>query len=336
MKPEILNNVIKFYKTLNFCKDTKPEQLAQAGSDRLYFRFKNKDNSIVVAYNPNIPENISFLYFSEILKNAGVNVPEVYSHSKDFTMYALQDLGDNNLLQVLLNNRNGDEIPDFLIDFYKSALSQLAKMQICADKITDYKNCFSIKEFNTTSILFDLNYFKYYFLNLNKIIYDELKLQQDFEAFANELDEFGHKYFMFRDFQARNIMIFDKKTYFIDYQGARKGCLCYDPASLLYQAKANLPNIIRQNLMDYYIIELQKYIKINPERFTEVTLDFVFLRILQTLGAYGNRGIIERKPHFLESIPNAVENMMEFLENCHIEHRYPEFYKTCRQIEILL
>jgi len=127
-------------------------------------------------------------------------------------------------------------------------------------------------------------------------------------------------------------MIFDKKSYFIDYQGARKGCLCYDPASLLYQAKANLPEKIRQDLLDYYIRELQNYIEINPKRLKEVTLDFVFLRILQTLGAYGNRGIIERKPHFLESIPQAVKNMMVLLEKCGIKQRFPEMYKTCKRI----
>ncbi len=332
MKAEIRNNIINFFNSLNVGINAEPQQLTQAGSDRLYFRFKENDKSLIIAYNKNIRENDSFAYFTGMLRKSGINVPEIMGTSNNGTMYALQDLGDENLLDILNKNREGDNIPDFIINYYKTALTDLAKMQIKADSIIDYFKCFSINIFDKTAILFDLNYFKYYFLNLNKVIFDELKLQQDFEKFATELDDFGHKYFMFRDFQARNIMVLQNQVYYIDYQGARKGCLCYDAASILYQAKANLPEKLKEVLLDHYIIELQKYVSINPEKIRSITMDFVFLRVLQTLGAYGNRGLIERKSHFIESIPNAVKNMGKLLSVCQIEQKFPELFTACKQI----
>ena len=163
------------------------------------------------------------------------------------------------------------------------------------------------------SILWDLNYFKYYFLKPKNILFDEQKLEDDFHKLIDILLEADQNYFMYRDFQARNIMIHDNSTYFIDYQGGRKGALQYDLASILYQIKAQLPESVRNILIDHYLKELEKYTAISKEKFMLHFYPYLFIRLIQVMGAYGFRGLIEKRSHFIESIPMAIESLKDLL-----------------------
>jgi hypothetical protein len=189
------------------------------------------------------------------------------------------------------------------------------EFQIKAGKNFDYTNAYQNKAFDKKSMLADLNYFKYYFLKLAKIPFDEHALEHDFEIFSDFLLTAPSDYFMFRDFQSRNIMLHDEKIYFIDYQGGRKGALQYDLASLLYQAKAEIPNAVREQLLDFYISELRKYQEVEKKLFKKQFYGFVFIRVLQTLGAYGFRGFYEKKDHFLKSIPFAIDTIEYLLKH---------------------
>jgi hypothetical protein len=188
------------------------------------------------------------------------------------------------------------------------------EFQIRGGKRFDYTNAYPRKAFDKQSVFWDLNYFKYYFLKLAKFSFDEQALENDFDTLSNFLIAAPSDYFMFRDFQSRNIMLHNEKMYFIDYQGGRKGALQYDLASLLYQAKADIPYEIREKLLDFYISELRNYQDVDEVLFKKQFYGFVFIRIMQTLGAYGFRGLYEKKEHFLKSIPFAIDNL-EYLLN---------------------
>jgi hypothetical protein len=172
-------------------------------------------------------------------------------------------------------------------------------------------------------MMWDLNYFKYYFLKLAKVSFDEQLLEDDFQKFCDYLLDVDNNFFLYRDFQSRNIMLKDKDIYFIDYQGGRKGALQYDVASLLYDAKANIPEHIRKQLLKHYIDELQNYIKIDEQKFIQQYYGYVLIRIMQAMGAYGFRGFYERKEHFLKSIPYAIKNMKYILDNVELPIKIP-------------
>ncbi|MDR2009057.1 MAG: phosphotransferase [Bacteroidales bacterium] len=307
-------------------KITEFRSITQAGSNRKYFRIFNSTGSVVAVYSDNIEETETFLYFTGIFLSLGLNVPEIYYVSNDKKCYFLEDLGDESLLGIVEKEYGTNGVfTEYLRDLYKKVISSLVKMQIESAQLIDFSRSYLISEFDKQSILFDLNYFRYYFVNLNGISYDEKKLQDDFEDFAVFLSEHGEKYFMFRDFQARNIMIKNDMPYFIDYQGGRRGAIQYDMASLLYQAKARIPEEIKTELFGYYIEEVKKYININEEEFTEQFYFYVYIRVLQTLGAYGFRGLIEKRTHFLESIPFGLQNLRNLLSDKPILSKYKEF-----------
>lgn len=329
-KKSIKEKIITFSQQSikNKIKDIR--EIKQSGSDRLYFRVEDIENkTYIAAYNSNITENKTFLYYTEVFLQTNINVPIIYAVSNDYEMYLLQDLGDNNLLDYLHTERKNEEIPQTIEILYKKSIAFLIRMQIQVHKNLNYSKAFSISEFNADSILFDLNYFKYYFLNLKKIKYNESILNSEFVNFASELEKSSQKFFMFRDFQARNIMIVDEEPFFIDYQGGRKGALQYDLASLLYQAKAKLPEEFRTKMLYYYISLLKHELSFDEDLFIKQYYKFVFLRVLQTLGAYGYRGLIERKSHFLTSIPDALENLNFLIYQLGIADSYSELKNAC-------
>ncbi|MDD3859121.1 MAG: RNase adapter RapZ [Bacteroidales bacterium] len=331
-----MNDKFQILSELYFeCFGSKPENysiIKQAGSNRNYLRLIKGKKTVIGVYSDNIVETETFLYFTQVFKNCKLNVPEVFYVSSDKTSYLLEDLGDDLLLDIVLRENKKDGFNDYLIGLYKKAISALVEMQIKAASYIDFTKAYSISEFNTQSILFDLNYFKYYFLNRCGIAYDEKKLQDDFERFADILSSSGWKFFMFRDFQARNIIIKDSKAYFIDYQGGRKGAPEYDLASLLYQAKAAIPEDKKLELLDYYYEQFNSYVSIDKQSFYNRFYSYVYIRILQTLGAYGLRGIIEKKQHFIESIPFALENLKILLKNNPELTAFEEFDRVVNEI----
>lgn len=291
------------------------ELITGSGSQRKYYRLKAGARSAIGTIGTDEKENKAFIEFSRHFKQKGLNVPEVFLHSEDLKYYIQEDFGDADLLGILLISRKEGEIPQPVMKLYEKAITELVRLQIDGDEGLDYNLCFPRREFDRTSILWDLDYFKYYFLKMVLPEIDEDALEEEFLTLCDFLLSVDKKYFMYRDFQARNILIKDSVPYFIDFQGGRKGPLQYDIASLLNQAKANIPDAQKMQLLDFYISQLNKKIHYPESEFKYYYDGFVVIRILQTLGAYGFRGIIQQKEHFIQSIPNALQNFQKISDN---------------------
>ena len=298
------------------------ERIPQSGSDRVYYRITGS-SACIATVSKNIRENQTFLKFSEHFKFQGCPVPSIFSVNDDESIYLQEDFGDTSLLNELEQHGYHEHV----YSLFQQSLQQLALMQIKGHEQLNYDWCITSREFGKQAILSDLLYYKYYFLDALKIPYDKEKLIDDFEALSNYLTHVDHKYFMFRDFQSRNIMVKDGLVNFIDYQGGMRGALQYDVASLLWQAKAELPDEWKNNLLDYYMDCVDEVLqtKIDRTRFISQYNGYVLIRLLQVLGAYGFRGLFERKAHFLTSIPLALKNLKWFLSNRRVGIVLPEF-----------
>jgi len=323
---EQINIIQSLYKKWKGIEPISIEKIPQSGSDRIYFNVKAEAETIIATYNLNVKENQAFIYFTNHFFKLGLAVPEVYITNDEETAYLQKNVGNESLLDRLEANGYNEE----LFNLYKTSLKQLAKMQIIGDRNFDYNQCITAKEFGKQAILSDLLYFKYYFLDTLQKPYDKQQLLEDFEAIASYLSHTEHKYFMFRDFQSRNIMLENNQATFIDYQGGMKGALQYDVASLLWQAKAQLSEEWKNDLLNYYIEEVNQILPrpIDTNIFISQYNGYVLIRLLQVLGAYGFRGLFERKAHFLSSIPLALNNLKYFLSNKKIGIVTPEFDKV--------
>jgi len=309
MKSEIKKDLAQLYESWSGAKSEQIEPLAAHGSAREYYRITNGSQATIGAYNEDRAENVAFLEFSRHFYEAGLAVPEIYLEDLDKNIYLEQDLGDVTLFSFLSEEREKNGFSDAIITTYEDVVKTLPQFQIKASMNLNYNVCYPRHSFDKQSMMWDLNYFKYYFLKLAQIPFDEQKLEDDFEKFTKFLLSTERDYFLYRDFQSRNIMIVDGKPYFIDYQGGRKGALQYDIASLLYDAKADIPQEVRHHLLDTYLAKLKSMIDIDQELFLEFYYGHVFIRIMQALGAYGFRGFYERKSHFLKSVPYAIRNL---------------------------
>lgn len=290
--------------------------LPASGSDRRYLRMfaSAPEKTALCVYNPNAKENEAFIRLSSFFKKQKVRVPEVYDSNSAQHIYLIQDLGDDTLLDVLLKQQNPDgSLNADMQRLYEQALSHLAFMQAVAAPSLPADALLPATHFDQTAMTLDFHYFKYCFLMPCKVAFDEHQLESDFARLTHFLSEGDNHFFLFRDFQARNILVHQNEVYFIDYQGAKWGGLGYDAASLLLQAKAQLNPNTRSHLLNHYIQELKKYINIDVDTFVQRYHCFELLRMLQVLGAYGFKGYIERKPHFLQSIPFALQNLKHWL-----------------------
>ena len=285
-------------------------KLAGSGSSRVYYRLEGGGRSAIGAWNAEKRENKAFLSFTRSFLSAGCPVPEILGEDETNDVYLLADLGDETLYERLTALRQDrDDFPREALELYRKVVRYLPLFQVKAAPLIDYSACFPRDVFDRRSMLWDLNYFKYYFLKLAGIPYDEEALEEDFQRFSGFLLEAGRDPFMYRDFQSRNVMIVDNEPWFIDYQGGRRGALQYDIASLLYDAKADLPEEVRDLLLEEYLLSLTSFIPVDRTSFKKYYYGFVLIRILQALGAYGFRGYYENKPHFLRSIPYALANL---------------------------
>ncbi|MDR4988628.1 MAG: RNase adapter RapZ [Bacteroidales bacterium] len=283
--------------------------LPPSGSNRQYYRIRVRDNSVVAAFNPDVRENLAFLKLSAHFYDLGLPVPQVLAEDTNTHCYLLTDLGDTTLFSLLPQKREAVMFDEKVMLLYKKTISHLPTFQVDAAKNLDFSICYPRHAFDRHSMMWDLNYFKYYFLKISGIQFDEQLLEEDFERFTEHLMLTPADYFMYRDFQSRNVMIQQGSPYYIDYQGGRKGPLAYDIASLLYDAKANIPVEQREELLDYYLDQLEKKIDVDREAFRRSFYDFVLMRIMQALGSYGFRGGVEKKPLFLQSVPFALKNL---------------------------
>ena len=316
-----------YYDTFN----TTPENITAitgSGSNRKYYRLGGKSNTVIGVYNSDKKENSAFIYLSHHFSDKDLPVANVLATDLSNGIYLLEDLGDTDLFSIISQRYNNNEVNENSIDLYKKSLSYLIKFQIQGIEGLDTKMCYPRGSFDRQSILWDLNYFKYYFAKLTHVDFDEQKLEDDFNTFADLLLDTDTDFFMYRDFQSRNIMIKNGNPYFIDFQGGRKGALQYDIASLLYDAKADVPQEIRNELLDYYITELSKYTKIDETEFKEYFYAYVIIRIMQAMGAYGFRGFYEKKTSFLQSIPFALKNLEWLLNNIKLKVEVPTLWNV--------
>lgn len=326
----IAENIKLFFERVNPEKIITIENLPKSGGDRIYFRITTKENSYIATYNENLRESATFLYFTDHFLKINAPVPEIYFVSDDAKIYIQQDFGAISLLNEL--EKHGQN--DYVFDLFKKSLKALSFLQIKGIKDLDDSYCLTSKDFGKQAIMSDLLYFKYYFLDPLKIPYDKDKLVDDFEALSNYLERVEHKYFMYRDFQSRNICIQNNEVHFIDYQGGMKGALQYDVASLLWQAKANLSDDWKNSLLDYYMDCISEILQkpIDRIRFVSQYNGYVLIRLMQVLGAYGFRGLFERKAHFLTSIPLALHNLKWFSENRKMGISLPEYERILNLI----
>ena len=313
----------------SFSKDeiTGIDKLPQAGSERHYYRIYTATKNFIATYGANIKENESFIYFTEHFIKKNLATPQLFCVNAEKDSYIQEDFGDASLLNKL---EELGYVPE-VYNLYKTSLHQLALLQIKGDEGLNYEKCLTNTSFGKQAIMADLLYFKYYFLDALRRPYDKQKLIDDFEALSNYLSHTEYKFFMFRDFQSRNIMVKGNGDVgFIDYQGGMKGAPQYDVASLLWQAKANLPEDWKNYLLEDYINSFESIVEETVDRdvFKSQYNGYVLIRLLQVLGAYGFRGLFERKAHFLTSIPLALQNLKWFVSNQSIGIAVPEFKKV--------
>ncbi len=308
------------------------DELPPSGSSREYVRITGSKKVAIGVFNPDVKENIAFLTFSRHFREKGLPVPEIYAVAADNLLYLEEDLGNMTLFSYLTEVREQQGFTQELIGIYEKVLDMLVRFQTEAGPSVDYSVCYPRAAFDKQSMLWDLHYFKYYFLKLARVPFDEQLLEDDFHRFADYLVSAGQDYFLYRDFQSRNVMLLRGEPYFIDYQGGRRGALYYDLASLLYDAKADLPEKVRARLRDHYLEQLSKKIKTDPQTFGQYFHGFVLIRIMQALGAYGFRGFYEQKAHFLQSIPFALQNMEHLLQELSLPVELPELRKVWEAI----
>jgi aminoglycoside/choline kinase family phosphotransferase len=296
-------------------EDARPLQGQLGGSGRTIVRLTGGGYSAIGIVYPVREENLAFVEFSKHFRRHGLAVPEIYAEDLSQGAYLEEDLGDTTLFEFLGKHRAGETVAAEAIEAYRKVVAELPRFQVVAGRDLNYKVCYPRPSFDRQSIAWDLNYFKYYFLRLAGVAFNEQALEDDFSRLTKFLLSANHDYFLYRDFQSRNVMLRDGKPYFLDYQGGRKGALQYDIASLLYDGKADLPSELRQELLDYYLDCLGSYIQLDRAIFMEHYYAYVYVRILQALGAYGFRGFYERKAHFLLSVPYALKNLRWLAEH---------------------
>jgi aminoglycoside/choline kinase family phosphotransferase len=293
----------------------QPVQGDLGGSGRKIIRLANDKVSAIGILYGGREENVAFLEFSKHFHRHGLPVPEIYAEDLDHGAYLEEDLGDTTLFEFLSKNRSGETIAPAVVEAYRKVVAVLPRFQIEAARDLDYSACYPCASFDRQSIAWDLNYFKYYFLRLAGIPFNEQALENDFNRLTEFLLAAPSDYFLYRDFQSRNIMLRNGDPFFVDYQGGRKGALQYDIASLLYDAKADLPPELRQQLLDHYLDALSRFIALDREAFLRHYYAYVYVRIMQALGAYGFRGFFERRAHFLQSVPYALKNLRWLLHH---------------------
>ena len=295
----------------------EPLQGQLGGSGRKIIRLAAaKHSAIGILYDVR-EENVAFLEFSRHFRRHGLPVPEIYAEDLDHGAYLEEDLGNTTLFEFLSQNRTGETIAPQAVGAYRKVVAVLPRFQVEAARDLNYKVCYPRASFDRQSIAWDLNYFKYYFLKLAGVPFSEQALEDDFSRLTKFLLSADHDYFLYRDFQSRNVMLRDGQPFFLDYQGGRRGALHYDIASLLYDAKADLPPELRQQLLDHYLDRLAGFVPLAPHQFMHHYYAYVYVRIMQALGAYGFRGYYEGKAHFLQSVPYALKNLRWLL--AHVE-----------------
>ena len=314
----------------------QPLQGQLGGSGRKIIRLSSEKLSAIGILYDVREENVAFLEFSRHFRRRGLPVPEIYAEDLSHGAYLEEDFGSTTLFEFLSDHRNGATIAPEAVEAYRKVVAVLPRFQVEAGRDLNYKVCYPRASFDRQSIAWDLNYFKYYFLRLAGIPFNEQALEHDFSRLTKLLLSASRDYFLYRDFQSRNIMLRkslnEDQPFFLDYQGGRKGALQYDIASLLYDAKADLPPDLRQQLLDHYLDSLSGFLDLDRSAFMQYYYAYVYVRIMQALGAYGFRGFYERKEHFLQSVPYALKNISWLLHNVELPVALPTLMEAFKSV----
>src|SRR5271167_395177 len=299
-------------------EQTQPLHGELGGSERRIVRLTGEQHSAIGVLHDVREENVAFLEFSRHFRRCNLPVPEIYAEDLAHGAYLEEDLGDTTLFEFLSAHRAGDSIAPEVEETYRKVVAVLPRFQIEGGRDLNYKVCYPRASFDRQSIAWDLNYFKYYFLRLAGVPFNEQALEDDFGRLTEFVLGASRDYFLYRDFQSRNVMLRNGEPFFVDYQGGRKGALQYDIASLLYDSKADLPPELRQQLLDYYLDTLKDFVPVARDEFMRYYYPYVYVRVMQALGAYGFRGFYERKTHFLQSVPYALKNLRWLLQHAEL------------------
>ncbi|MEW5929261.1 MAG: RNase adapter RapZ [Gemmatimonadota bacterium] len=307
------------------------------GSSRSMYRVVGDGYETAIGVvGPDREENRAFISYSRDFRSVGLPVPQVYAADEEAGVYLEEDLGDSTLFDALSLAREADagrsDFPAEMVPVYRRVLEVLPRFQVEGGRVVDYSVAYPRAAFDRQSILWDLNYFKYHFLKLAHVPFNESRLEKDFKRLTTFLLGADTRHFMYRDFQSRNVMLRDGEPWFIDYQGGRRGALQYDVASLLFDPKAAIPEALRDRLLEHYLDALEKYLPVDREQFRQHFRGYVFVRIMQAMGAYGYRGFFERKPRFLASVPQAIRNVERLLETGFLPVELPELRAVFERI----
>ena len=317
----IIEELKKLYLSYVGCEPQAIEEMPASGSNRRYFRLLGNPTLIGVS-GESLEENRAFLYMAEHFKQKGLPVPTIYARSENNMFYLQEDLGDTLLFNAIEKGRQTSIFSEEEKELLRKTMRLLPAIQFAGADGMDFSYCHPQAEFNSRSILWDLNYFKYCFLKATGLEFQEDRLEDDFQKMSDVLLRSSSATFLYRDFQSRNVMVKDGEPWLIDFQGGRKGPIYYDVASFLWQAKANYPDELRQELLNEYIQALRKYKPVDEAYFHAQLRHFVLFRTMQVLGAYGFRGYFEKKPHFIQSVPYAIENLRQLLKEPYPEYPY--------------
>lgn len=313
MNKELDKRLADLYSETFHCPLDRIEALPASGSARRYFRLSGAAATVIATHYPELKENRAFIGYTNHFISKKLPVPHIIAVNQTGDIYLQEDLGDCTLFHFLETQRLSHQLPESVVGVYRKVVCDLVRFQLEGGDGIDYRLAYPRAAFDRQSLQWDLNYFKYYFLKPSGVAFHEQLLEQDFSSFMDYLMEVDSGFFMFRDFQARNIMLVEGEPKYIDYQGGRKGPLQYDLASLLYQARAALPQTIREELLDLYLLELNKKHPVDETAFRQQFDGFVLIRLMQVLGAYGFRGWFEKKAHFLKSISFALMELKQLL-----------------------
>ena len=285
------------------------------GSDRKIYRLFSGSQTYIGIIGDDPDENLAFVEFTKAFRNKGLRVPEIYITDLEKGVYLEEDLGDFTLFQWMTNIRDKFGFTDEIRQMYRNVIEYLPKFQIEAGTAVDYSLCYQHVIFGKHSMNWDLNYFKNRFLDtFYQHPVESNSIEKDFKTLVEFLLQEDRRFFLYRDFQSRNIMIKNNIPYFIDYQSGRRGALQYDVASLLFDSKANLPQDFREEMVNVYLLEAQKFAPVDPKRFMKYFYAFVLMRIMQAFGAYGFLSVVKGKKQFLKSIPFAIDNLKILLD----------------------
>ena len=321
-------NVKLFFEEYIGGKSTDFFSLAQSGSARQNFVGTTSTGKFIITYNENVAENESFYYFSKIFSALKLNSPQIFKISEDRKLYVQEFLGENTLSEIIEKEGLSDRVKSLV----KQTLTKLFELQTKTENQIDYSKTFEYENYDNLPITNDLFYFKSFIADVLEIPYHKASLLKEFKKITEILENTAPKGLMIRDFQARNIMVNnDDKVFFIDYQSAMKGPLMYDVISFLYQAKANFPEEFKEEMLAFYFSLWE-----NNQAESELKQSLkpiLLIRLMQVLGAYGFRGLIQRKSHFLKSLDQGIENLDQFSNHWEEMKDFPELKKLINELK---